>query len=412
MTSMSRRAFGARALGTAAVASAAAAGLAPAAGAQTGSLGSAGTATTPTAAPTGDAGVDSLTPEQLAELDTTVAVPPTPSFRSLRAATNPFPVTGGSGVHVQASRQVDERTWLVDVYSPANQRTMRVAVQGPAPSAGPRPTLYCLDGYSDWAPAGDDSIYSGWFWAGGGHDFFADKNVTVVYTCDDGPTMYRDFLTPVPGRGAVRWETFLTKELPPLIDAAMNGNGRNGLLGISSGACAAFMTAVRNRSLYTTIAGLSGVYDVDNTFGKALWSRMWKDKQIDPAWVMGGWFNSQWGSNDPYAVVNGNTQSLRGKTLYLSAAAGLPSGEQWSRVVEDPRPVVYGGSFEATAFNATLRFAGWLGLSGCQVTQDYRARGIHDWPLWRQQLPFAWPTIAKGLGVDGQTPAPVAQTLR
>ena len=415
MSFMSRRVFGARALGAAAAASAAAAGLAPLAGAQTGSLGSAGSPIEPPATlpepPQGTA-VTALSPEQLNELDTTVAVPRI-ATSEVEIARSPFQrVSRGAGAYVEKIEQINERTFYASIWSPANQRTMRVLVMGPPPSAGPRPTLYCLDGYADFLPEGDESPASGWYWAGGGKEFFMDKNVNVVFTCDAGPTMYRDFVRKDPKRGPVKWETFLCDELPPLVDEAMNGNGNNGLLGISSGATAAFMTAVRHRNLYTTVAGMSGVYDVANLFGKSLWSYMWKQKGISADDVMGGWFSPNWSANDPFALLNGNVRSLRGKTVYLSAAAGVATGEQWGNVAEDPNPVLLGGPFEATAFNATLRFSTWLGLNGVKAVRDYRGYGLHDWPLWRDQLPKAWPVIAKGLGVDGQRSAPADATLR
>lgn len=385
MRAMTRRAFAARVLAATTAAA----------------VGSRAGAAAETTAPTGSAD-PAVTLPPLAELDTAVGRPRIPSSVPVPVAESPFrDVSGPGGAHVREVRRIDERTYLLHVWSPANERTLRVGIMVPPPELGPRPTLYCLDGYQDFSREGEDALASDWYWSGGGHEFFGDKNLNVVFTVDPGPTMYRDFLVPVPGRGPVRLETFLAVELPPLVDAACRGNGTNGLMGVSSGAAAAFMTAVRHRGRYTTLAGFSGVYDVANAFGAALWSGMWRMKGIEPEWVMGVGLTDQWLRYDPGLRHNGNLQSLRETTVYLSAAGGLAPGEPWSRTRWNADPTLFGGTLEVTSFHATTRFAHLLSTEGVDVTEDYRLSGTHDWPLWREQLPLAWPTLARGLGVRG-----------
>ena len=135
--------------------------------------------------------------------------------------------------------ELSSRLVLLDVVSPAMGRTMAVKVLLPADRSEPRGTLYLLDGNSgqieenNWlAPANGDIV-----------PFFADKNVNVVLPIGGTGTMYTDWQEDHPKFGRLKWETFLTKELPPLIDTRFATNGHNAIGGISMGAEAALILA-------------------------------------------------------------------------------------------------------------------------------------------------------------------------
>ncbi len=144
--------------------------------------------------------------------------------------------------------------WLrLFVRSPAMGRTVQVQILLPADRSRPRPTLYMLDGRS----ASNNG--NNWARLGGAVKFFADKNVNVVLTVGGPAGYYTDWQRSDPVLGNNKWETFLTSELPPLIDKQFEGNGRKAVEGVSMGAEAAMMLAMRHpgaiaRSRHTAVA--------------------------------------------------------------------------------------------------------------------------------------------------------------
>ncbi len=144
--------------------------------------------------------------------------------------------------------RITDRWLRLFVKSPAMGRTVQVQILLPADRSRPRPTLYMLDGRS----AGND--YNNWTKLGGAVPFFADKDVNVVLTVGGPASYYTDWVHPDPVLGNNKWETFLTRELPPLIDARFGGDGRQALEGVSMGAEAGMMLAMRNPGVYSAVA--------------------------------------------------------------------------------------------------------------------------------------------------------------
>ena len=62
-----------------------------------------------------------------------------------------------------------------------------------------------------------------WLRKGGAAEFFRDKNVNVVLPLAGPGSFYADWQRDDPKLGRYKWETFLTQELPPLIDEEFDG---------------------------------------------------------------------------------------------------------------------------------------------------------------------------------------------
>lgn len=154
------------------------------------------------------------------------------------------------------------RTLKVD--SPAMGAVVEVQVLTPAAKSGPRPTLYMLSGIGE-----EDPHNSMWLRKGQAAEFFADKNVNVVLPLAGPGSFYTDWQRDDPKLGRYQWETFLTEELPPLIDAAVDGNGRNAIAGLSMGAQSAMMLAARNPDVYSGVASYSGCFASAEPLGQA-----------------------------------------------------------------------------------------------------------------------------------------------
>ena len=265
------------------------------------------------------------------------------------------------------------------VYSPSNHKKMKVNVLTPANSTGPRSVVYMLDG----ADAGAD--VSDWITKGRAGRFFANKNVTVVLPAGGKGTFYTNWRSRDPNLGKPQWETFLTEELPPLIDKEFNGTGRNAIVGLSMGGQAALALAARFPKLYTGVASLSGcpeVYEpanqayvhttVANAGGNAI--NMWGPPR-SPAWK----------AHDPGTRLD----KLRGKNIYLSSGSGLAGPLDLMRKV-DPEE---GTRQSVTASASALE----LRKARIPFTDGLRLVGTHYWGYWEQDLPRMWPTIAQGL---------------
>ena len=275
------------------------------------------------------------------------------------------------------------------VASPALRRDVGVEVILPADNSAPRPTLYLLDG----ADAQEKS--SGWVRYGVAPDFFADKNVNVVMINGGKAGMYTDWENEDPALGLHKWETFIAKELPSLLNARLNTNGVNAIAGISMGAQGAMMLAHRNPGLYKGVAGFSGCYSTTDTWGRASIQSTVTSRggNTDNMWGVPG--GPEWEAHDSLL----NAEQLRGTEIYLSVATGVAGENENLQTPDLADRLVVGGSIEAVAHMCTKAFDQRLTVLGIDATIDYEPTGTHSWPYWRERFPKAWPTLAKALGI-------------
>jgi S-formylglutathione hydrolase FrmB len=277
------------------------------------------------------------------------------------------------------------------VRSPALARPVQVQVLLPAHTDRPRPTLYLLDG----AGAGEESNYreSAWTQKTDAAAFFADKNVNVVLPVGGTGTFYTNWLRPDPTLGGGQWETFLTRELPPLIDARFSGNGVNAIAGVSMGAHAALTLTARNRNLYRAVAAFSGC--PDNTEPVSQLSVRatvaWKGGDADNMW--GPESDPAWAGHDPLLLAD----ALRGKTIYVSAGTGAVGPLDDPTTVDGLSAMTLGGQLEAAAWQCTKRFEQRLDELAIPATFHLRSSGTHSWPYWQQDLRDAWPHLSAAL---------------
>ncbi|MGW4095212.1 alpha/beta hydrolase [Nocardia sp. NPDC004750] len=278
--------------------------------------------------------------------------------------------------------------WLrVFVQSPAMKRVVQVQILLPADRGRARPTLYMLDGRG--APENTSS------WTQHGHavEFFADKDINVVLTTGGPANLYTDWQRRDPVLGTNKWETFLTKELPPLIDARFEGNGRNGIQGVSMGAGAAMMLAFRTPGLYSVVAAHSGCYTVASGTGQAQARAIVKTYGGDPDNMFGTPTDPDWRAHD----VLEHAQALRGTRIYLSSGSGIPGEHDIPSQVELPDTITIGGPLETGAHECARALATRLTQLQIPATVNLRPTGTHSWPYWTDELTHSWPTITETL---------------
>ncbi|MBF6173420.1 alpha/beta hydrolase [Nocardia blacklockiae] len=284
---------------------------------------------------------------------------------------------------------VTDRLLTVYVKSPSMGRTVPVQILLPADRSAPRPTLYMLDGRS----ASND--YNNWIERGSALQFFADKPVNVVFTLGGPAGYYTDWQRTDPVLGTNKWETFLTRELPPLLDEKFDGNGRNAVEGVSMGAEAAMMLVMRNTRLYSAVAAHSGCYAMGSDLGQAQARAVVRTYGGDPDNMFGKQDDPDWLAHD----VMVNAEGLRGETIYLSSGSGLPGAHDTASNPDANTSVLFGGPLEAAANACTMALADRLSRMRIPAEVNLHPTGTHSWPYWADELPRAWPTIAKGLGI-------------
>lgn len=284
---------------------------------------------------------------------------------------------------------ISERRLRVFVASPAMRREVQVQVLLPRDTAQPRPTVYMLDGRS----AGPDS--NNWLDLGRAKQFFEDKPVNAVFTVGGPASFYTDWQQEDPVLGLNMWETFLTEELPPLLDARFDGNGSNAVAGVSMGAEAAMMLAFRQPELYRAVAAHSGCFSMGTDLGQAEARAVIATYGGDPDNMFGAAEHPNWLAHD----VLLHAEALRGKAIYLSVGSGIPGRYDVPGSADLPSTVGFGGPLEAATNACTRRLAGRFIELGIPATAHFRATGTHSWPYWADELENSWPTLAGGLGI-------------
>ncbi|AYF78397.1 esterase family protein [Nocardia yunnanensis] len=285
---------------------------------------------------------------------------------------------------------VTDRWLQVFVDSPAMGGTVQVDVLLPPHPSVPRPTVYLLEGIDSARPDQND-----WTFQGGAVDFFTDKDVNVVLPVGGAGSYYTDWQRDDSVRGHQKWETLLTQELPPLLDDRFDGNGRNAIVGISMGAQAAMMLAERSGALYRAVAALSGCYNTADAVGQAELRYIIGTGGSDPQNMWGAADDPDWAAHDVLA----HADRLRGKSLYVYAASGLPGEHENAGTPDLPDVVFEGGAIEFGTRLCTAVLQRELGDLGIPATYDLTPAGTHSWPYWHDHLAAGWPVLAAALGV-------------
>ncbi|TXG92921.1 esterase family protein [Rhodococcus rhodnii] len=290
-----------------------------------------------------------------------------------------------------------ERQLDITVYSAAMDREIPLRVLTPADTSEPRPTLYLLNG----AGGGEDAAT--WDAQTDVVEFFADKNVNVVTPTAGAFSYYSDWEQDDPVLGRNKWTTFLTQELPPIIDETFGTTGVNSIAGISMAGSSVLSLAQAAPDLYRSVGAYSGCAQTATQPG-----RMYVDLVVegrggaDSENMWGPKGGPGWIANDPTA----NAEKLRGLEIYVSSGTGIPGPYDALSAPgidgdtdEFTSRMIMGTVIEAAVNQCTHTLAGRLGELGIPATFDFQPIGTHSWPYWQDQLHKSWPILAGPLGV-------------
>lgn len=279
----------------------------------------------------------------------------------------------------------------VSVFSPAmNKVVVNDVYRSPAPGA---PTFYLLPGID-----GGDNLDPGsgaapgtksWFGMTDIQGFFADKNVNVVSPLGGQFSWYTDWVNDA----SKQYQTYMTKELPPVIDAAYQANGVNAVGGLSSTGGTAIDYAVQAPGVYRAVGSYSGFPAVSDppapqqvaltlAGGGSSAENMWGPLG-GPGWV----------AHDPAK----NVERLRGVAVYAAASDGGQGDVD--RLPADFGANITGGFIEGVVADSTKRFADAAAAADVPVNYVVRPQGSHTWGLFESEMQESWnTTIGPALG--------------
>ncbi|WP_234012259.1 alpha/beta hydrolase [Nocardia cyriacigeorgica] len=298
---------------------------------------------------------------------------------------------------ITGSWEVDDRTVQVRVHSASMDTDIMVNVQRPADRSVPRPTLYLLNG----GGGGQDSAT--WQKNTDVLRFLADKDVNVVQPVGGRWSYYTDWRARDPKLGVYKWKTFLTEELPPLIDAEFGTTGVNAIAGLSTSGTAVLQLPIAKPGLYRAVAAYSGCAQISDPIGQQFVKmavESWGGGDTDNMYGPPG--DPMWAANDPYV----NAEGLRGLKLFISTGTGIPGMfDVYNGTHMQPGPrgfanqLVLGGLIEAAVNWCTHNLRDRLHQLGIPATFDFQPTGTHSWGYWQQAMKDSWPVLAEGLGL-------------
>jgi S-formylglutathione hydrolase FrmB len=212
-------------------------------------------------------------------------------------------------------------------------------------------TFYLLPGI-DGGDNLDPGVYfepgsKSWFGMTDIQGFFADKNVNIVSPLGGQFSWFTDWVAD----GSQQYQTYMTKELPPLINKELKTNGRNAVGGLSS------------------TGGASA---------EAMWGPLG-----GPLWI----------AHDP----SKNVTKLKGVGVYAAASGGAQGDVD--RLAPGTANFT-GGLIEGIVLANTQKFADAAAAAGVPINFVVRPEGSHTWGLFESEMQESWnTTIGPALGV-------------
>ncbi|UVE96587.1 alpha/beta hydrolase family protein [Dietzia sp. B32] len=281
-------------------------------------------------------------------------------------------------------KDVDGRyeRWLID--SADMKRGITVEVHRAPDGNRNAPFLYLLDGVGSELPSG--------FMQWGAAEQFRDENVNLVIPTGGQGSMWADWNEPDPVLGISKWEAFITRDLPALIEPQVSTSRSRAIGGISMGAGAAVTIATRHPDLYRAVFGVSGCYSTD-ALGQILTRYTVESRGATLTNMWGEPGNAQWAAHD--ALIN--AEQLRGKAIYLSSGTGVANPGDWEDYNDDAANFVAGMALEQATGQCTRAADRRLRELRIPAKIDHLPTGLHNWSYYSRQIPVAWNAIRGAL---------------
>ena len=250
------------------------------------------------------------------------------------------------------------------------------------------PEVWALDGLR----ARDDE--NGWTIETNIEQFYADKNVNVILPVGGESSFYSDWQRPNNGKN-YKWETFLTKELVPVLNNEFRSNNSRAVVGISMGGTAAINLAERNPHLFKFVGSFSGYLDTTTTgMPTAIKAAQMDAGGYDSEAMWGPAGSQDWIDHDPKLGI----EALKDMTVYVSSGSGrddFGNPESVAKGAANPAGV----GLEVISRLSTQTFVDYASRTPVKPVVKFRPSGVHSWEYWQFEMTQAWPYIANALAL-------------
>lgn len=252
---------------------------------------------------------------------------------------------------------------------------------------GPAPVLYMLDGVD--AP----EYNSGWNHQAGIAGRLKDENVHVVVPTGAYAAYYTDWENADPTLGYNKWETFLTEELPGIVDGRLATNGKAAVGGISMGGQAAMHLAATHGDLYQGVMSFSGYYSTMDALGYQTTRGTLETRGGDVENMWGPHRGERWQANDTISHPEG----LRGKAVYFSAGNSVPGPADFQHYGTDFQSLILGLLLEKGVLEGSKAFEKALDRADVVHRVDFAETGLHNWANFLKNFDAGWEHIKPAL---------------
>lgn len=250
------------------------------------------------------------------------------------------------------------------------------------------PEVWALDGLR----ARDDE--NGWTIETNIEQFYADKNVNVILPVGGESSFYSDWQRPNNGKN-YKWESFLTKELVPVLTNEFRSNNSRAVVGISMGGTAAVNLAERNPHLFKFVGSFSGYLDTTTTgMPTAIKAAQMDAGGYDSEAMWGPAGSQDWVDHDPKLGI----EALKDMTVYVSSGSGrddFGNPESVAKGAANPAGV----GLEVISRLSTQTFVDYASRTPVKPVVKFRPSGVHSWEYWQFEMTQAWPYIANALSL-------------
>ena len=337
------------------------------------------------------------------------------------ASTSGQPASGhpafdnADGIHVLATRKIDDRQYNVQVLSSALGRVVDVRVLLPTGyTQHPNvryPVLYLFHGTSGRA--------SDWVDQGNAEATTANRPLIVVMPDagfnGDGGGWFTDWFDTSTALGPSKWETFHIGRLVPWVDASLRTvakrDGR-AIAGLSQGGFGSMSYAARHPDMFEAAAAFSGAPDIDRDPAlippatAVIESTATGLDGVEPDAMFGPRATNEinWQGHDPATL----STNLRGMGLSLFTGEGKPGP------FDPPTPSPAAIAIEKLTYASTSAFHSHLVAEQIPSYYNDYVDGTHTFPYWARDLreyiaplmeSFAHPTAPKSISFTSIDPS-------